>query len=155
MSDEAQAVGTVAGGMVELIREIAGGAYPDTDRPDIVFGVVKSPPPDTRIMVENKFEVGNDFLFLSQLCYEKRIPKSYIDEDVHTHVVPAHTTGDASVGDHGSHTHSVSSVTTQGRTSEIKTILIWRGLEAGDKVVMLRLASGQKYYVLQREGELT
>lgn len=32
--------------------------------------------------------------------------------------------------------------------------LLWRGLRTGDKVTMIRLSKGQKYYVLEREGEL-
>lgn len=30
-------------------------------------------------------------------------------------------------------------------------IKLWRGLEIGDKVLMLKVGRGQKYYVLQRE----
>ena len=30
-------------------------------------------------------------------------------------------------------------------------LLLWRGLEVGDKVLMIKMARGQKYYILQRE----
>lgn len=31
-------------------------------------------------------------------------------------------------------------------------IVIWRGLRVGDRVLMLKVGRGQKYYILQREG---
>ena len=33
---------------------------------------------------------------------------------------------------------------------EIEKIRLWRGLNVGDKVMMIKLARGQKYYILQR-----
>lgn len=30
-------------------------------------------------------------------------------------------------------------------------IMLWRGLSAGDKVLMLKVGRGQKYYILHRE----
>lgn len=32
--------------------------------------------------------------------------------------------------------------------------LLWRGLKTKDKVVMLRVANGNKYYIMHREGRL-
>ena len=32
---------------------------------------------------------------------------------------------------------------------------MWRGLNAGDKVMMIKLARGQKYYILQRKEGVT
>ena len=37
----------------------------------------------------------------------------------------------------------------------IVTVEVWRGLQVGDKVVMLRHDKGQGFYVLQRAGDLT
>lgn len=34
-------------------------------------------------------------------------------------------------------------------------ILLWRGLQVGDKVYMIRFSEGQKYYVLQRKEGIT
>ena len=34
--------------------------------------------------------------------------------------------------------------------SGIEKIRLWRGLNVGDKVMMIKLARGQKYYILQR-----
>lgn len=31
---------------------------------------------------------------------------------------------------------------------------LWRGLQVGDRVIMLRAKAGNLYYVLQREGPL-
>lgn len=35
------------------------------------------------------------------------------------------------------------------------TFMLWRGLQIGDNVLLLKLAKGQKFYVLQRVGGLT
>ena len=32
---------------------------------------------------------------------------------------------------------------------------MWRGLNAGDKVMMIKLARGQKYYIIQRKEGVT
>lgn len=34
-------------------------------------------------------------------------------------------------------------------------ILLWRGLQVGDEVYMIRFSEGQKYYVLQRKEGIT
>jgi len=34
-------------------------------------------------------------------------------------------------------------------------ILLWRGLQVGDEVYMIRFSDGQKYYVLQRKEGIT
>ena len=36
-----------------------------------------------------------------------------------------------------------------------KQTSMWRGLNAGDKVMMIKLARGQKYYILQRKEGVT
>jgi hypothetical protein len=33
-------------------------------------------------------------------------------------------------------------------------VQLWRGLKVGDTVKMLKLSNGQRYYVLEREGDL-
>lgn len=33
-------------------------------------------------------------------------------------------------------------------------IILWRGLQTNDKVKMLKVNQGQKYYVIEREGNL-
>lgn len=38
--------------------------------------------------------------------------------------------------------------------NELGVIIIWRGLIVGDTVQLLKCGRGQKYYVLQREGQL-
>jgi hypothetical protein len=40
-------------------------------------------------------------------------------------------------------------------TPEVVTpAILWRGLIIGDKVKMLRINKGQRYYILERDGEL-
>lgn len=45
---------------------------------------------------------------------------------------------------------TVGALCKEARTPEPE-LLLWRGLQNGDEVYMIRLSSGQKYYVLQRK----
>lgn len=36
-------------------------------------------------------------------------------------------------------------------SSDDYRILLWRGLQEGDRVLMLKVGRGQKYYIIQRE----
>ncbi len=84
--------------LVKMMKQAAKQAIPDSSLTDLVSGVVTSINP-LKIKVENKFEIGSNFLVLSPFC--------------------------------------------------IKSSL-WEGLQLGDQVNMLRVAKGQKYYVLDK-----
>ena len=76
------------------------------------------------------------FLILGALCQETIIPRTadsgtYIFETPHGHT-----------GVHGG---------TSADNCGIYQIKLWRGLKVGDKVMMIKLARGQKYYILQRK----
>lgn len=86
--------------LVRMMKEAAKQAIPDTSLTDLVSGVVTSENP-LKIKVENKFEIGYNFLILSPFCIQSSM---------------------------------------------------WEGLKEGDKVNMLRVAKGQKYYVLDKGG---
>ena len=47
--------------------------------------------------------------------------------------------------------HSIKLVEAKPSTIEV---VIWGGLQVGDKVSLLRVAEGQKYYVLDRGGSI-
>lgn len=75
--------------------------------------------------------IDTQYLFLGAMCKETWIPKRYIDEKTHTHE-----------GVHG---------TTSAEISQIKKIMLWRGLRVGDKVLLFKFNKGQMYYIAQRE----
>ena len=54
------------------------------------------------------------------------------------------------IGDMCKETHTTASVKVDGETIDFD-ILLWRGLRVGDRVLMLKVGRGQRYYVLQRK----
>lgn len=113
--------------LLEIIKSMIQQYKPTTT--DLVVGTVVSVSP-IAVMVDNVV-IPREFLFVGFACKETWIPKKYIDEPPHTHEYH-----------HG---------TTSAEISQIQQIMLWRGLRVGDKVIMLKCAEGQKYYILQRE----
>ena len=118
------------------------------DTTELMFGVVTALKP-LKIKVDNRYEVDENFLILSSLCKETIIPIP-----AHTHVLEAHSTQSAG---EGPHSHNISKQTTLGgvtvteEPAAFTSIKLWRGLEVGDKVRMLRVNKGQSFYVMERE----
>ncbi|MGL5479538.1 MAG: DUF2577 domain-containing protein [Clostridium sp.] len=90
--------------LVKLMRKSAANAIPRNTLTDIVPGqVVKVDP--IRILIENKFEVDEDFLIFSPFC------KEFKTED---------------------------------------GLKLFDKLKVGEKVLLLRISSGQQFYVMDR-----
>ena len=131
--------------LTQLMRE--AGRPAQNQIVDIVIGEVTSIKP-LKIKVENR-ELTESFLIVGALCQETHIYTPNIKKLDHYHVIPSTTT--QSAGD-PSHSHSVSSHSTQADPKEPNyDIMLWRGLKVGDIVLMLKVAQGQKYYILQRQ----
>lgn len=132
--------------LVQLMRQ--AGRPAQNEVVDIVMGEVTSTKP-LKVKVENR-ELTESFLILGALCKETHIYTDYIKKHDHYHIIPQAVTQPA--GD-VSHAHTIS----QRDTSPAKPhgddydIMLWRGLRVGDKVLMLKVGRGQKYYILQRE----
>lgn len=114
--------------LVNLIFDAANDALPPTNRTDVVWGTVVTPNPITiKVDGENGMILSATFLKLSPLCQIKTftIPQWQTEiAEGHTHTIPPHL------------------------------VTVWRGLLAGDRVMMLRYKNGEQYYVLQRESVL-
>jgi hypothetical protein len=115
-----------------MMRE--AGRTPQNEVVDIVEGEVTSVSP-LKVKVDNR-ELTEAFLILGALCQETIITRTadsgtYIFENPHGHT-----------GVHGA---------TSEDNCGIYQIKLWRGLKVGDKVMMIKLGRGQKYYVLQRK----
>lgn len=132
--------------LAQLMRE--AGKTPQNELVDIVMGVVTSVNP-LKVKVENR-ELTESFLILGALCKETHIYTDYIIKHNHRHVVPVTTTEVA--GEHP-HAHQISARDTDPVKPHDNDydIMLWRGLRKGDKVLMLKVARGQKYYIMQRE----
>lgn len=134
-----------------LVSAMQRAAKPkENDVVDIVTGTVISINP-LKIKID-KLELTESFLILSALCKETKIKIPEPDKNLHLHSVPQHSTQPTTVGDHGSHTHTISAFNTG---EALPDILLWRGLQVGDNVYMIRCCQGQKYYVLQRKEGIT
>lgn len=100
-----------------------------SDYTDVIYGKVVSVAPLT-IQIDDKNRISGNMIVLGALCKETiiKIPFPEKGEVKHDHM--------------GVH----------GRTSkELPKIQLWRGLNVGDTVIMIRFAHGQKYYVMQRK----
>ena len=129
--------------LVQLMRQ--AGKQPQNEIVDIVIGEVTSVKP-LRVKVDNR-ELTEAFLILGALCKETRISSDNIKNLNHYHTVSTMSTQSAD-----SHSHPISSHQTEStHEAEGYDIMLWRGLEVGDRVFMLKVGRGQKYYLLQRE----
>lgn len=120
--------------LVRIMKETAANGIPKTSRADLVWGTVESTSPMT-IVLDNdpNIRLTEKFLVLSPFCKEWKWD------------VPSWQTETASGPPGTPHLHTIST------HSQVQ---MWRGLQAGDKVIMLRASGGNLYYVLQREGDL-
>lgn len=131
--------------LAQLMRE--AGKPPQNEVVDIIVGEVTSAQP-LKVRVENR-ELTESFLILGALCKETHIYTDNIKKLDHRHVIPSTTTQPAGTY---THSHSINARDTDPVSPHDGDydIMLWRGLRTGDKVLMLKVSRGQKYYVLQR-----
>lgn len=100
-----------------------------SDFSDIVYGQVISVAPLT-IKIDNRNIISENMLVVGALCKQTIIK------------IPFPEKGQVKHQHQGVH----------GMTSmELPQIELWRGLNVGDKVIMIRFMQGQKYFILQRK----
>ncbi len=137
--------------LAQLIRE--AGKPPQNEIVDIVTGEVTSIKP-LKVRIESR-ELTEAFLIVGALCQETHINNLAFTIPDHTHTVQESTTESSNVSGvetgTGAHTHKVPSAITTASKSTPTDVLLWRGLRVGDRVLMLKVGRGQKYYILQRE----
>lgn len=138
---------TAGNKLIKIMQDASKPASGETT--DLLFGVVTSVSP-LKIKIDNRFEVDEKFLILSALVKETIIKIPRREENEHTHVIPQHTTSLG--GQQDPHTHTIPQMETR---SALPDILLWRGLEVGDKVRILRVNKGQQFFVLEREEGIT
>lgn len=132
--------------LVQAMRQ--AGKTPQNEIVDIVTGEVTSVSP-LKVRVENR-ELTESFLILGALCKETRIYTPYIIKYDHYHATAPGVTAPAGTP---SHVHEIPEQKTKpNKPSEGDyEIMLWRGLRVGDRVLMLKVGRGQKYYIIQRE----
>lgn len=126
----------------KLVRVMTeAGKQSNKDTADFATGKVVSVSP-LQINVDDKIQLTEEFLILSPFCIEKVL------ELGHTHGY------NGSTGTAASHSHDYFGTTHEDGPGDSGTFLLWRGLEVGDSVTMLKSNGGQTYYVLQRKEGL-
>lgn len=132
--------------LAQLMRE--AGKTPQNEVVDIVIGEVTSVKP-LKVKMENR-ELTEAFLIVGALCKETHINSSNIKNLDHKHPISSTSTN---YGGSESHNHSISARETGSDISGGTDfdIMLWRGLEVGDRVLMLKVGRGQKYFIIQRQ----
>lgn len=112
--------------LLAVMQHAARGEQSRSTPTDFVYGNVTSVTPLV-IQPEGKQPLDADFLILSALC------KPFVTTLLR-------------------HQHRES----DGDDTDIRLdpVLVWRGLQVGDRVRMLQCCGGQKFYVLDREDSL-
>ncbi len=137
--------------LVKIMQD--AGKPSSSESTDLLFGEVTSVSP-LKIKIDNRFEVGEEFLILSALVKDTvinipAIDASYREDNQHSHVIPATVTLSIDSNNNPvNHNHKISSWNTE---LSLPSIRLWRGLIVGDKVRVLRVNQGQMFYVLERE----
>jgi hypothetical protein len=137
--------------LVKIMQD--AGKPSSSESTDLLFGEVTSVSP-LKIKIDNRFEVGEEFLILSALVRDTvinipAIDVSYREDNQHSHVIPATVTLSIDSNNNPvNHNHKIASWNTE---LALPSIRLWRGLIVGDKVRVLRVNQGQMFYVLERE----
>ena len=135
--------------IVKTMQNIANSSRQDDA--GVITGKVISLSP--LLIQVGKIKLPAELLVLSALVKRTviKIPALdidlYRDDNMHHHEVEELTTSIA-LTDTLAHSHVVPAHVTSDKLPEI---CLWRGLEVGDTVYMLKLDRGQMYYVMQRE----
>lgn len=114
--------------LVEAMQHAASGQIDRCTPTDFAYGTVVSVSPLV-IQPEGKKPLDAGFLILSAMC------KPFMTTLLR-------------------HTHLQENGTGQVTDTQLDPVMVWRGLEVGDRVRMLQCQGGQKYYVLDREEGL-
>jgi hypothetical protein len=129
---------------------------PEAHFSDVITGTVTSVSP-LKIKVGDKLELTDKNLILSAFVQETwiNIPTTHGEAGadgvfMHRHEINAETEL-ANDGQGADHKHAIKVYTEYA----LPKILLWRGLQVGDIVYLLRVAKGQTYFVIQRQQGIT
>ncbi|RXZ84909.1 DUF2577 domain-containing protein [Paenibacillaceae bacterium] len=119
--------------LLGTIKQAGAGAVDAAGPVAIVFGVVEEASP-LAVRVDQRFKLTREFLI---------VPESL----VHFELALAHTHEYGGEGGGGTATG------TTAPALPAEPVVIRRGLEVGDKLLLLRMQGGQKYIILDRVVE--
>lgn len=129
---------------------------PDGQFADVLYGTVIATEP-LSIKINDKLILTERNLILSAFVQETwiNIPTTHGEQGtdgvfMHRHEINAETEL-ANDGQGADHKHAIKIYTEYA----LPKILLWRGLQIGDVVYLLRVAKGQSYFVMQRQEGIT
>lgn len=113
---------------------------------DISVGHVESIEP-IQIKIDNNIMLTDDFISLSDLCKEYKVEdEEIILENVEIELPPIYFTS------HGEeHVIKSQKIIAPAVKGIVKTLRLWKDLEKGEQVNMIRSHGGQTYFVVDRE----
>jgi len=137
-------------GLHDLIKQTALNVVETSKPSGIFFGTVVSSNP-LQIQVDQKLTLDADFLILTSLVkdftVDMTVNHSTDPETAHTHGYFDSDTGEGASGSSSRSTAATSHLHTYtGR----KSFTIHFGLQAGEKVILMRVQGGQQFIVLDR-----
>lgn len=145
--------------LLEVLQQIGQQASASGQPTDMVMGTVVSPSPLQISISTAMAPLQGDVLILTSAVIEKKIP---ILEHRHTISTLSHThttdSGDTSAGLDGEYDTQLALLQNQivcqenGNPLPVENgyIILNRSLQAGEKVLLLRVSHGQRYIVLSR-----
>lgn len=145
-----------AADLARIIKKTATDAVRAEKPVEVCFGNVLSISP-LKILVEQKLTLGAE-----QLVLTKAVTDHWVDIEVNhftvndNFMIPDHTHGifDTYTGGGSCDTGNLDT-THKHRYKGRKKILIYNGLRAGEKVLLIRFGGGQRFVVLDRVCEHT
>lgn len=124
---------------------IKAGQQKENEVVDMVIGKVTSVKP-LKVKLD-KIELTESFLIVGALCTETVIKTSKQGSTPYVLTIPARNTETSN-----QHTHNVPAVDVKYTPPDL---MLWRGLKVGDEVYMIKMARGQKYFIMQRKEGIT
>lgn len=146
--------------LIDVLQEIVARYMKGAGVTDLVIGTVTKAKPLEITVESSRLVLPAEVLKLTAAVVEKKLPllaHSHSEEGLsHAHSYAGGATGSALTGSYrtGEELKNVACVE-NGKPLPVKDgyITLNRGLETGDKVLMLRVLAGQNYLVLSRVYE--
>jgi len=137
-------------GLIDSIKKCQKDQINNMQLTNVVIGVVTSIEP-LEIDVDQKYILTEKQLILSRNVtdYEFEMTVEHKTEDhTHTHdieVIDTYTSGGSGEIEEETHNHEY-----KGR----KTFLVHNALKVGEKVILIKANGGQKFFVIDRQGDV-
>lgn len=118
--------------LVHTLRKLTKTSSKSAEYTDVLYADVISVSPLT-VKIDEKNVITSDMLVLGALCKQTIIK------------IPFPQKGEIR------HKHQAIHNGMHNTTMEMPEIELWRGLNVGDTVILIRFSQGQKYYIMQRK----